>query len=321
MVLLLTAVLGIAMFAAIGALGGLRRETAQAMRTAEFERAAMTAEARFEMLLLTEPLGPDGLYIGAARERAPRNIDSFILPNLGSEGVMLGFDSRPYRWRQEEDAKEYRVGIQDEAGLINIYQSDVAMLERLFRDAGMEDTDATNFANALVAYNIEPGMHPPMRRASEIYRIEDATALLTDGVWRKLADRVVAYPDSRAININTAPASVLKVWFDLTDEQAQDIVEERRQETDTPGINLYTQPEEIGARPTNAQSYTFSGGRVRFLFSDPATGDAYQSSFILTPADIERPVWVENARYRHLKPQAETEDDLEDFPEIPAIAS
>ena len=70
-----------------------------------------------------------------------------------------------------------------------------------------------------------------------------------------------------------------------------------------------------------AQTYAFTGGRLRFMFTDPSTGDTYQSTLVLTPNHIERPVWIENARTRHLQPQPDPDDELQDFPEIPRLAS
>lgn len=321
LVLLLTAVVGATMMASILSLSGLRRETAQARREAEFERLALIAEARFQFLALTEPFGSDGLYVGGARDEAGGRFPGYALPTLGDGGKILAIDERPYRWREAGQSADYRVTVQDEAGLVNLYQADVAMLTRLFSTAGLNDTDATNLANELIAYNAEPELHRPMRRASEIYRLENAPSLLTDRIWRNLSESIVAYPETRAININTASAAVLKIWFDLSDDQAQSIVDNRRQQSNTPGSNVLTAPEQIGAAPNGATSYAFSSGRLRFRFADPATGDVYQSSLVLTPANMERPVWIENARIRHPKPQSGQTDDIDDFPEIPGLAS
>lgn len=322
LVLLLTTVLGLTMLAAISSLTGLRRETAQAKHQAEFERLAMTAEARFQFLAMTEPLGSDGVYVGGIRNAGGGRFPGYAIPQLGPDGLVLFYDGRPYRWRADTSAADYRVAIQDEAGLVNLYQADLPMLTRLFLQAGLEETDATNLANELVAYNATPELHQPMRRPSEIYRLESASTLLTGPVWRRLRDLLVSYPDSRTVNINTAPAEVLKIWFDLSDQQVEDIVRQRVPETDTPGSAVITSPEDIGVTaPAGAQIYAFTGGRLRFKFIDPTTGDSYQSSLVLTPTHIERPVWVENARTQHLKPQPDPDDELQDFPEIPRIAS
>jgi len=323
LVLLLTTVLALTMFAVVSSLAGLRRETAAAKHGAEFQRAAMTAEARFTFMAITEPLGSDGLYVEGLREPQQGRFPGYAIPQLASTGSILYLDNRPFRWREADGpAGDYRVSVQDEAGLVNIYQADVAMLTRLFLNAGLGDTDATNLANELIAYNADPALHQPMRRPSEIYRLDSAPDLLTDRVWRRLADLIVSYSDSSAANLNTAPASVLKIWFNIDQDQAERIVADRQPTGSTPGSAVMTSPDSIGlAAPAGAQIYAFSGGRLRFRFTDPATGDTYQSSLVLTPNHVERPVWIENARTRHLKSQPDPEDELQDFPEIPRLAT
>lgn len=321
LVLLLTAVLSLTLFTVITSLGGLRRETARVQRAAEFERAAMTAEARFEFLAITEPFGSDGLYVEGVRLQGGGRFPGYALPELATTGLVLGIAGQPYRWLEAEGGRDYRVAIQDEAGLVNIYQADVAMLTRLFLQAGLSDTDATNLANELIAYNADPALHQPMRRPSEIYRLESASTLLTEPVWRKLQPLIVSYSDSSAVNINTASTDVLMIWFDLSRDQAQAIVDQRAGDTRTPGVNILTSPEQIGVAPVGAQTYAFTGGRLRFEFSDPVSGDTYQSTLVLTPNHIERPVWIENARTRHLQPEPDPDDELQDFPEIPRLAA
>jgi hypothetical protein len=68
-------------------------------------------------------------------------------------------------------------------------------------------------------------------------------------------------------------------------------------------------------------NYTFPGGRMRFIFTDPRTGRTYRSTLVLTPASQERPFWVENTKTLRRKLTPEPADQaLEDFPEIPSGA-
>jgi hypothetical protein len=323
MVLLLTTVLGFTMLAVITSLIGLRRETVGARDNAEFERAALTAEARFTFLAMTEPMGPDGLYVAGVRDQGRGGFPGYVIPQLSTVGSVLSADGRLFRWKEDpSNSQDFRIGVQDEAGLINLYQADVDMLTRLFQAAGVGDTDATNLANELIAYNADPAAHQPMRRPSQLYRLEDAPTLIPDKIWRKLSDLVVTYPDSTAANINTAPADVLKVWFNLDDQTAAGIVS-GRVNTNGLGMNtVYTSTNQAGVVATGNQTYLFPSGRLRFKFSDPRTGDSYQSSIVLTPADNERPAWIENARIRHLSPQPDPDsNDLQDFPQIPSATA
>lgn len=320
MVLLLTTLLALTMVTVLTGLAGYRRETRTVRDTAEFERAAMTAEARFTFLAMTEPLGSDGLYVDGVRDEMGGRFAGFEIPPLSTTGSVLSIDDRLFRWREDpNDRLDYRIGVQDEAGLINLYQADVDMLTRLFQDVGMGPDDATNLANELIEYNADPTSHQPMRRPSQLYRLQDAPTLIPDGIWRKLQDLVISYPDSTAANVNTAPAEVLKVWFNLDDATAAGLVA-GRQNTNGLGMNtIYSSLSQIGVAAGNPNlTYTFPSGRFRFRFVDPRSGETYQSSVVLTPADTERPVWIENARIRHLAPKPDPDsNDLQDFPDIP----
>ena len=134
-------------------------------------------------------------------------------------------------------------------------------------------------------------------------------------------DRVRAYSTSHHEVQVHKEAEEASNTGQTTDDQAQAIVDQRQGDTRTPGVNILTSPEQIGVAPVGAQTYAFTGGRLRFIFTDPRTGDAYQSSLVLTPNHIERPIWIENARTRHLQPEPDPDDELQDFPEIPRLAS
>ena len=215
--LMLVAVLTLTFAVAVGALKNLKDQTVLAIKSADFEAEQMTAEARFTYLVLTEPLGAASLDIGAPRQQATGGVT--VVPD-----AQLFLDSRPYRWRINTDASPYVVSVQDEAGLINIYQSDVLQLTRLFTRAGMAEGDADTLANELITYKVDPTAHIPMRRLSEIYRLENATSFLSEKIWRYLQDRTTLYPDNRAVNINTASAEALSILFDLSDTQAEQVV-------------------------------------------------------------------------------------------------
>jgi hypothetical protein len=325
MVLLVTTILALTMIAVISSLVGMRRETQTVRDTSAFERTAMTAEARFMFLAMTEPMGSDGLYVGGLRDEEGGGFPGYEIPQLPGTGAVLSADNRPYRWREDPTVTttpDYRIGVQDEAGLVNLYRSDVDMLTRLFQAVGVGDNDATTLANELIAYNAVPTAHDPMRRPAQLYKLQDAPTLIPDKVWRKLQDMVAVYPDSNAANINTASADVLKIWFNLDDATAAGMVA-MRQNTGGLGVNnIYTSPAQMGAAALPGQTYAFPSGRLKFKFSDPRTGDTYQSSIVLTPNDAERPAWIENARIRHLPPQPDPNPNaLQDFPPIPSAVA
>lgn len=297
------------------ALKGLHDETRETVASLEFERAAMSAEARLAYLLSTEPLGPEGLRIGAYRLANNQNNAAARLEQSLSTLSLLRFDDRQYRWLETGDETvdpPYLVQVQDEAGLINLYQADPAMLGRLFRLADLDEDQSELLATELTDYNALPPPAEPIRRMSEIYRLPSARDLISDKAYRTLVALAVVHADSRAVNINTAPSRVLQAWFDLTEEQAAQAVDDR----DAAPLGS---PNDIGAVVIdNSINYAFPGGRVRFTMVDPRTGQAYRSTLVMTPTSPVRPVWTENSRLTRQPPPPEPAlDELEDFPEVP----
>jgi hypothetical protein len=296
------------------ALKGLRDETRQTVASIEFERAAMSAEARLAFLISTEPLGPEGLRIGANRLAQNQRGAAALLEQQIATLDLLRFDDRQYRWLETGDETvdaPYLVQVQDEAGLVNLFQADPAMLGRLFQLAGLDEDQAELLATELTEFNALPPPSQPIRRLSEIYRLPSARDLLSDKAYRTLLGLSAVHPDSRAVNINTAPPNVLKVWFDLTDDQAAKALDDR----DAAPLGS---PADIGVPVIdNSINYAFPGGRVRFTMTDPRTGQVYRSTLVMTPTSPLRPVWTENSRIQRQPPPPEPVDELEDFPEVP----
>jgi hypothetical protein len=317
LVLGMVVVLALTLGVTVTSLQGLNEQTRLARDGAAFEVAAATAEARLQYLMVTEPFGAASIDIGASRRLGPQGQGEAQTP----PDEQLFLNGRPYVFRNAPeviDAPAYLLEVQDEAGLVNLYQMDVLQLQRLFEWAGLESRDAENLANELVAYNADPTLHQPMRRPAELYRLDGAKELITDRVWRRLADIVTSYPDNRAVNINTASPEALRIWFDLTEERAQDIVADRDlRDDDAPLTSLA----DIGVVVAVNQNFAFTGGRLRFYFSDPATGLSYQSSLIFTPNSATRPVWTENPQTLKLPEIPVLPEEPQDFPQIPDLAS
>ncbi len=308
LVLGMVAILSLTLATAILSLRGLNEQTRLAKAGAEFEQTAMTAEARLAYLMVTEPFGAASIDVGSSRRSGQGQAQT-------PPTARLFLDARPYMYRLNADGPAYLAQVQDEAGLINLYQMDQLQLQRLFEWAGLSADDAETLAGELVAYNADPTTHQPMRRPVEIFRLAAAAQLITDRVWRRLESRMVAYPDTRAANINTAPAEVLKIWFDLSDDQAQEIVDNR--DDDQP----LTSTAQIGVATGVNQNFALTGGRLRFHLTDPVSGLSYQSSLVFTWNNGTRPVWVENVQVTRPRSPPVLPEEAEDFPPIPDIAS
>jgi hypothetical protein len=311
LVLAMVAILALVMIAALSALSSLREETATTLESVEFDRTAATAEARMQYLLLTEPFGRKGLRIGGSRT-----------PNANNEYFdyisQVFADGRPYRWREGEETPAFLAHLQDEAGLVNFGDGDPFRLSRLLQQAGLSEDDADQLVSDLLDYNAEPAPHEPIRRLAELYSLPNGRSLISDKAWRYIDGHSAVHRDLTNMNINTASREVLKAWFDLTDAQLDQAIKDR-EESD---IGLAS-PIDLGvAGLADSSNYRTTGGRLRFIFTDPRTGLAYRSTLVLTPNNQQRPIWVENARTQKLPPAPETpDDDLEDFPEIAPSAS
>lgn len=316
LVLGMVAILTLTFAVALTSLNGLNEQRRLAQAGAELEMAAATAEARLQYLMVTEPFGAASIDIGASRRIGGANQANAQTPPT----EQLFLNARPYLWRDDPSAEGpfFLAEVQDEAGLINLYQADAQQLRRLFEWAGLDTRDAENLANEIVNYNLDPTLHQPMRRTVELFRLEGAKQLITDRVWRLLADRITTYPDNRAVNINTAPPEVLRIWFDLTEDRASEIVEDRDERDDDAPL---TSTQDIGVVVTRQQNYAFTGGRLRFFLTDPVTGLSYQSSLVLTPNSATRPVWSENPQTIKLPQKPELSEELPDFPQIPDFAA
>ena len=74
--------------------------------------------------------------------------------------------------------------------------------------------------------------------------------------------------------------------------------------------------------PAPGRPYTFPNGRFRFTLIDPKSGLTYRSNIILAPADVGRPLWVENPQTLVTTPPDDVViDELPLFPDIPNLAS
>src|SRR5690606_13650401 len=156
-------------------LADLHTETRAATVRMEFEREALSAESRMAYLAATEPFGAASLNIGAVRTPTPTGGrgggQAQAAPVTVEAQAYLMLDGRRYVWRAAEAAPPYLAQVQDEAGLINLYDADVLQLTRLFSRLGLEQIDAENLANELVAYNLDPTAHVPMRKPAELFRL------------------------------------------------------------------------------------------------------------------------------------------------------
>ncbi len=326
LVLTIVAVLTTAYVFSLTSLIQLTETTKLAQTRAEFERHAMTAEARLSYLITTEPFCAALLNIGGPRNLAGNNTVAANTCTQAaateSETTQVVLDSRPYFFFQTQDtASPYLAEIQDEAGLFNLYYASSDQLTRLFQQfAGMGDIDATNLAVEMQTYLAESTtLHQPIRRPAAIFsRLPDMADYITPRMWNTLSDKITTYSDDNRFNVNTAPPDVMGVMFNIDPETAGQIVENREG-----AQNQITRLADVGLiSPTPNRAYTFSNGRFRFTLIDPESGLTYRSTLILTPTDVSRPLWIENPRTLVTTPPNDVDPDVvKAFPNIPDLSS
>ncbi len=339
-VLTVVTILTLIFMVCILSLENLRDETVATVRAAELERAAAMAEARFQFLAATEPLGANVLQIGGVRVKTadilgPSNAAAASPQQSVGEVTPLDLAGRPYVWREQQEeanAPAYVAAVQDLAGMINLDRIDHSAMLRLFRTLGVKDDVADSLVGEIEAYRhsivdtdrgsaATPAVRPSapnglMRSFFEIYGVHDLQKNLTNGQRRRLIELTYVQPDTVNININTASAEALQTWYGISDIDAAQAI--RRRETE-----IFTNPGQIGvAAADQFGAYVFPNGRFRFSFSSPGGSAVYRSFITLTPGSFERPFWVEDAHVQQTsQPQSKAINELKPFPGIPRPAS
>ncbi len=293
-VLVLTGVLTLVFLTALAALESLTRESRRALEGARFEAAALSLEARATFLAATAPAGPSAVL-------AP------LRDGRGAAPVML--DGRAYR-----AGEGLTIALQDEGGLANLDALEAAAKTRLFAALGVPADLRTAMADRLGDYidaddlkrpqgaesadyqaaAAAPPPNRPLRRLAEVRGVLGWRQAVDTAAWRRLNRLVTVDPTSSAINVNTAPAQVLGVWFGLGPAQAA-AVEARRNAA--PFTTLEDLGRTAGIRLSGdaERAYGLPDGRFALAVGRPAVHVFYRARIVLTPADPERPFWIEEA--------------------------
>lgn len=293
-VLGVVAILSLVLLAAAAALSAMTQGARRALQAADFERAAMDAEARALVLLSTTPFAADGLRLGeltdvtAPGPRPAMRLDgrSYLLPSIAPLTVSL----------------------QDEAGLVNLDASRPDALLRLLARLRLTQGEAETLRDRLLdALDVDGrprprgmeaeeyrarGLQPPppggFRDLSDVAAVPGWEALAAGSRRRDLAQLATADPVSKAFNVNTASAEVMEVVLGLAPAEAARL----RALREVGGIRSLAQ---AGLPPGAPGEGVRPNGRVRLAVADTRTGLRYDSR--LAPSDAaEGPPWIASAR-------------------------
>ncbi len=147
MAALAVALLALGLVMSLPASDRLGRELRHTRAQVEVERVAVTAQSRVAFLLLTEPVGRNGLEFGGPRLALDGSLISGELPAVRRT---ILFDGRPYTVRID-DSTEAVVRLQDEGGLIGLHDSGRAMLSGLMSACGIAVPKGQNIVSAIFA--------------------------------------------------------------------------------------------------------------------------------------------------------------------------
>ncbi len=324
--LLAIAILG---FAAIVA--SQRAEIRAARDALALERAAARLTSRLAYAFATAPSGPRGLVIGADRIAAA----DLILrgaPGRPARGAYreVAFDSRLYRTRDG-----YLVRIQDAAGLLDLNGAPEAAIARLLGEAGIDDAERRA---AVLADYIDPdaarraggaergdyaraGLPPP--RDAPLRSVDGARAALG---WNENPSNSSFYSWAFAaqftlpLNLNTAPAPVLRAALGIDSRAAAYLVDARADRTflsledaiARTGVRADAGELAIGARPARMARLTMR------RTADAARGSwGVETWVMLAPDNADRPVVLQPPRRIRLPPWPEYAFDVaEPFPDL-----
>lgn len=295
-VLLLLAVVALVFLVAIEALSSLGDQTRRAVDGVRFETRALDLQAQVAYAAAVGTLGPDSLAVdGAGRS---------------SRAATLRLDGSPYApaW-----APDLRLGLQDEAGLINIDQLTPGGRAALVAALGARGDQQAVLADRLADF-MDPDDLPRLKgaeRAEYVHRdrapppnepLRDVTQLegvlgwrdmIDRDAWREMREILVADPTTAAFNVNTAPPAVMKVLFGLDDAQVR-AVAARRSAAPFVGLEDFARAAGLRLSGDAERRYDLPNGRFLLTVVSPADGMRYRARIVLSADDPERPFWIED---------------------------
>jgi len=302
-VLAVTGVVTLIFLVAITALNSLNAEARSARERNQFMQRALTAEARLSYLIATEPLRAQGLHVGG-----PKSWDeeTALMPIDEGQTPLVRLDSRPYLLDIQGPLV---VRMQDQAGLINLNRLSDQSLYRLLDRLGIEanrhgsvearfndyvDTDRLRRTDGAEDEAYRNG-GPPNRQLlhpTEFLSVAGVRQEVSRRAWNSLRQDLVADAISSNFNLNTATPKALGVMLGLTPEQIETLIEERNHRAiyTTDDLDRLIGP---AALWEEGRFYTFPSNALILSVRDTRSAWTYRARLAMSPAGLERPVWVD----------------------------
>ncbi|MEQ1610545.1 MAG: type II secretion system protein GspK [Hyphomonadaceae bacterium] len=285
------------------------------------ETTAQSIVARAAFLLLSEPIGPRSILIGGDRSAdvTAGSASERMHAASGAQIAEAHLDGRRYAVNIPGalSAGWASVSLQDENGLINLNSLDDDALGALLLEAGVPERTAQHLAATLGDYVDEDDLVRPMGAEKNTYQRErlpvpanralasrwgalnaiDWSSALNeaqlDGVWRSVS----VGPAGNALNVNTAPPSVLSAV--LGDPRTARELIERREKMVLANKDELEGLIGVNTRANGAVLATQTGNRFRLVVSFYEAGRSWprelESQLELAGPDAERPVYWREA--------------------------
>ena len=291
MTLVVVAIIGLSLWAAMSVLDGMRRDLTTLTEGLRLETAAQRAEARVLYAVLAEPPGPLGVRVNGRRiSRA----EEFGFSNVGVDDPNESENDRPAETWIRFDGQPYRlppaaptdmtvvVSIQDDAGMFDLNTVDESAISRYVQSLGVPEGDARELAGALADFidqddlrrlngadtpeYRQAGLPPPpnkfLSEVAEVWSVIGWKEKLSPATRRRVGQTATSALMFSLSNINTASRETLRAWFGLNAEEANEVIEARRVQ---PLLGVHEIARVTGVSPPvdELRLYTFPSRRFR----------------------------------------------------------
>lgn len=308
-VLAVVGVVTIIFLVAMTALHSLTLEAGAARARVRFLQQALTAEAVAGYMMATEPMAARGVAVGTPRQTPLSSMEEDGAGSLSANPQVL-LDDRPYLLAGSANVI---IQLQDQAGMINLAGLNPGQTQRLFEKLGTTASYARRFQPRFEDYldpddlrrtegaersDYPPGTGPAnreLRRADEWLSILGARDGVTLARWRALRNRLAVDHTAPQLNVNTASREALEVLFGASPQQAEAAI---RQREATPFTSFAALASVLGGDSATLDPdilYTFPSGRMMLTVRDTTSPWIYRSRISLTPSNLERPMWIDQA--------------------------
>lgn len=259
MVLVVIAIIGMSLWAAMSVLTGMNRDLTELIDDVRLETAAQRAEGRIGYMMMMEPLGSAGLRVNGVRTDAAAafigdEAQPIFIPGGSADKrkpaqAVMRFDGTRYRMPPSPDGgPNIIVQVQDEGGLFNISTVAETSVARYLEALGLKTEQARHLAATLADFiddddlhrlngaekdeykraNQPPPANAPLHENGDLWRVLDWRGAFTPQQRLEVQETSSAALIPALSNINTAGPAALMAWFGLTREQADDVIVERQ---------------------------------------------------------------------------------------------